>query len=173
MEHLSFTDAAEQVIREQNKPLSYSTIAEIALKKKLIRSEANDPALSMYVSLRSEIKRRSERKEPQRFLFLGKGVFSLEEIKAPVPNRTRDALQEVKESRQQASKTLYERLTKQNSGKEFEAMVADLVLKMGYTNVEVIGGSDEQGVDILCEKREGLVIERVAIQCKCKSMSQK
>lgn len=42
---------------------------------------------------------------------------------------------------------------------------------MGYQGVEVIAGKDDQGVDIVCEKRDGLLKTRVAIQCKCKAVS--
>jgi hypothetical protein len=53
-----------------------------------------------------------------------------------------------------------------------ETMVADLLVAMGY-HVQVIGGKDDQGVDILCEKREGLLKTRIAIQCNCKGLKQK
>lgn len=166
----SFTDAAEQIIREAGKALSYSQIAEIALKKKYIQSQAAAPAVGMYVSLRDEITRRAERNEPQRFVFLGNGMFSLAElIGMPLPDKTKNALEEVKESRKKSCQELYDQLTNGNHGKEFEVMVADLLLKMKYENVEVIGGADDQGVDIICEKRDGLTVEKVAIQCKCKS----
>ena len=52
-------------------------------------------------------------------------------------------------------------------------MVADLLVAMGYQAVEVIGGKDDQGVDIVCEKRDGVLKTRVAIQCKCKALNQK
>ena len=51
-------------------------------------------------------------------------------------------------------------------------MVADLLVAMGYQAVEVIGGKDDQGVDITCEKRDGVLKTRVAVQCKCKSLNQ-
>lgn len=47
-------------------------------------------------------------------------------------------------------------------GHEFEYFVADLLKKLGYTNVEVTRGSGDQGVDVLAEK-DGI---RYAIQCK-------
>lgn len=171
---LSFTDAAERIIREQSKALSHSRLAEIALEKKYIQSEAEDPAVGMYVSLRNEIKRRAERNEPQRFVFQGKGMFSLAElIGTPRPDKTKNALEEVRDSRKKSCQELYEKLTTANLGKEFERMVADLLLEMKYENVEVIGGADDQGVDIVCEKRDGLTVEKVAIQCKCKSSANK
>lgn len=165
---LSFTDAAEQIIRTEGKSVSYSKIAEIALARKYIQSEAADPALSVYVSLRTEIKKRSERNEPQRFIFLGNGLFSLKDF----TEKVKSALDQVRDSRRQACQKLYEALTKDDRGSEFEKMVSDLLLAMGYQNVNVIGGNDDQGVDITCERREGLMIERFAIQCKCKSLKK-
>jgi restriction endonuclease Mrr len=128
----------------------------------------------MYVSLRTEIKRRAERNEPQRFVFHGNGLFGLKDLAGPpIPVKTKTALEEVRESRGRACQLLFEQLTKGNHGSEFETMVSDLLLEMGYQNVNVIGGSDDHGVDIICEKREGVMVERFAIQCKCKSLNNK
>lgn len=48
-------------------------------------------------------------------------------------------------------------------GHQFEYWCADLLRKVGFVNVEVTQGSNDQGVDILAEK-DGI---RYAIQCKC------
>lgn len=37
----------------------------------------------------------------------------------------------------------------------------------------MIGGKDDQGVDIVCEKRDGVLKIRIAIQCKCKNLKSK
>jgi len=79
----------------------------------------------------------------------------------------------VKESRKEAAEQIYRRLTTTNNGPNFELMVADLLVAMGYQAVEVIGGKDDQGVDIICEKRDGILKTRIAIQCKCKALNQK
>lgn len=50
-------------------------------------------------------------------------------------------------------------------GLGFEYWCADLLTKMGYTNVEVTRGSGDQGVDVLAQK-DGI---KYAIQCKCYS----
>jgi len=63
----------------------------------------------------------------------------------------------VKESRKEAAEQIYRRLTTTNNGPNFELMVADLLVAMGYQAVEVIGGKDDQGVDIICEKRDGIL----------------
>lgn len=115
------------------------------------------------------MKRRENRGEPQRFLFLGDGLFSLVDLAAGSPTaKAKTALEQIRESRREAADDLYKRLTDTNNGPNFELLVADLLVAMGYQGVEVIGGKDDQGVDIVCEKRDGVLKTRVAIQCKCK-----
>ena len=50
-------------------------------------------------------------------------------------------------------------------GLDFEYWCADLLTKLGYTQVEVTRGSGDQGVDVLAQK-DGI---KYAIQCKCYS----
>ena len=173
-ETLSFTDAAEKLLRENGKPLSHKELAKRATAKKLIETESQTPHISMHVAIRSEMKRREQRGEPQRFLFLGDGLFSLVDLEAGTPTaKAKTALEEIRESRRAASDDLHKRLIGKNNGPNFELMVADLLVAMGYQGVEVIGGKDDQGVDILCEKRDGVLKVRVAIQCKCKDSNSK
>jgi hypothetical protein len=47
--------------------------------------------------------------------------------------------------------------------REFEEVVAELVVPLGYTGVRVVGGAADLGVDVLCLDRER---RKVAIQCK-------
>lgn len=51
------------------------------------------------------------------------------------------------------------------SGFEFEQFCADVLRKNGFHSVEVMGGSGDQGVDIIAVKNK----EQYAIQCKCYS----
>lgn len=171
---LSFADAAERILRQAGKPLTHKELAQKALDDHLIQTESSTPDISMHVSIRSEMKRRETRGEPQRFVFLGNGRFSLVDLIAGTPTqKTKTALDQVRESRSEAADELYKKLTAANNGPYFETMVADLLVAMGYQDVQVIGGKDDQGVDILCEKRDGLLKVRIAIQCKCKALNQK
>lgn len=171
---LSFVDAAEKILRQVGKPLTHKQLAAKAIDEDLVETESETPEISMHVSIRGEMKRRETRGEPQRFVFLGNGLFSLVDLVAGTPaGKTKSALDQVRESRVEASKELYQKLVSSNNGPNFETMVADLLVAMGYQDVQVIGGKDDQGVDILCEKREGLLKTRIAIQCKCKGLSQK
>ena len=47
--------------------------------------------------------------------------------------------------------------------REFEEAIADLIVPLGYTEIRVVGGAADLGVDVLCRDRQG---RRVAIQCK-------
>jgi HJR/Mrr/RecB family endonuclease len=173
-ESLSFADAAERLIRAAQKPLSHKELAKRAIAQGIVQTESGTPDISMHVSIRSEMKRREQRGEPQRFVFLGGGLFSLVDLVAGTPTeKTKSALDQVRESREEATADLFKKLTADNNGGNFELMVADLLVAMGYQAVEVIGGKDDQGVDILCEKRDGVLKTKIAIQCKCKSLSQK
>lgn len=51
------------------------------------------------------------------------------------------------------------------SGSEFEQFCADVLRKNGFHDVQVMGGSGDQGVDIVATKKK----LRYAIQCKCYS----
>ena len=171
---LPFAEAAAVVLAKAGKELSYREISDRALKDKLIYTEGKTPEASMYVALRFDIKRRDERGEPQRFQFLGKGKFTLVELVTGSPTKkTQSGIDAVKQSRFEALQAVYRLLTSKNNGDNFEQMVADLLIKMGYLNVDVIGGRDDQGVDILCEKRDGVTRTRIAVQCKCKDLKNK
>lgn len=171
---LSFTDAAEKILREVKNPLTHKQLAQQAIERDLVQTESETPDISMHVSIRSEMKRRETRGEPQRFVFLGNGLFSLVDLVAGKPaEKTRTALEQVRESRNAAAQDLLAKLVSANNGPNFETMVADLLVAMGYQDVQVVGGKDDQGVDILCEKRDGLLKTKIAVQCKCKGLNQK
>lgn len=69
--------------------------------------------------------------------------------KKPTPKQSKSALSSMA-------------LVDQMDGHEFERFTADLLRKLGYTQVEVTPGSGDQGVDVIAV-REG---KRYAIQCK-------
>ena len=171
---LSFEDAAEKILRAEGKPLSHKVLAQRALAQQLVETESQTPHISMHVSIRRDMKRREQREEPQRFVFLGDGVFSLVDIQTGLPTaKARSALEQIQESRKEATAELHKRLVSANNGPDFELMVADLLVAMGYEAVDVIGGKDDQGVDIVCEKRDGVLKTKIAIQCKCKATNLK
>jgi len=169
--HYSFADAAHVIMQDAGNPMHYANITEDAIKRELIVTEAKSPAVGMYISMRNDIKRRAQTGQPQRFYFHGAGRFSLAEILLqPGRKEEKTVFERVSESRQEASNLLYQRLTSRNQGENFELLISDLLTAMGYEDVEVIGGKDDQGVDIICSKRDGLSRTRIAVQCKCKTL---
>lgn len=56
------------------------------------------------------------------------------------------------------------------SGEEFEVIVRDLFLSLGYRNLERIGGSGDLGVDLVGRDSTGL---KVIVQCKRYGAGQK
>ena len=169
--HYSFADAAHVIVADKGEPMHYGEITKEAMGRELIVTEAKDPAVGMYISIRSDIKRRGQAGQPQRFYFHGRGRFSLADILLEGGRKEeKTVFGKVSESRREACNLLYQKLTSKNQGKNFELLISDVLTKMGYEDVEVIGGKDDQGVDIICSKRDGLSRIRTAVQCKCKTL---
>lgn len=166
---MSFVEAAEKVLTEEKKPLAYKEITSLAITKGYLITDSKSPEISMHVSLSTEIKRRKDRNEPQRFESLGQGYFRVIEQS----EETKTALQTVKDSRNEVIEKMFERLTSTDHGTDFEAMVGGLLNSLGYEEVEIIGGKDDQGVDLTCEKRDGITKIKFAIQCKCLNEKRK
>ena len=83
----------------------------------------------MHVAIRSDMKRREHRGEPQRFLFLGDGLFSLVDLAAGSPTaKAKTALEQIRESRREAADDRHKRLTETTNGANFDLMVADLLV---------------------------------------------
>jgi len=76
---LSYTDAAEQILRQndEQEPLHYREIAQRMLKLGLVATKSKTPDLTLSASIGSEIQRREKSNEPQRFVRLGHGLIGL------------------------------------------------------------------------------------------------
>jgi restriction endonuclease Mrr len=169
--HYSFVDAAQVILEGNADAMHYHDISDKAIKQKLIVTEGKTPAISMYIAIRNDIERRTQTGQPQRFAFLGAGRFSIADIAQERGGKQeKTVFEKVSESRKEACAQLYQKLTSKNLGDSFELMVSDLLRKMGYDDVEVIGGKDDQGVDIICSRRDGISKTRIAMQCKCKAL---
>ncbi|CAG0972057.1 hypothetical protein PHYC_01303 [Phycisphaerales bacterium] len=76
-EPMSFTEAAEFVLKKHGKPMHYSAITDEALKLKLIQTAGRTPEATMYAQIIQETQRREKRGEPQRFDRKGGGIVGL------------------------------------------------------------------------------------------------
>lgn len=81
-----FADAAEAVLCEAGRRLSFREIAETAIDRGYITSSARDPSASMAWAVKNDIKKRERSGDTQRFVRIGSAAT----IASPVvPSRRR------------------------------------------------------------------------------------
>ena len=159
---LSFTDAAERVLRQSGKhePLHYGTITERALALRLIRTEGRTPAATMYSVILSEIRRQEVRGESPRFVQHGRGMVGLS---AWLPT---EAAQLIEEQNREVRQSLLDR-ARSASPSAFENRVGELLAAMGFEEVEVTSASKDGGVDVRSTLVVGEAVRiRMAVQAK-------
>jgi hypothetical protein len=166
---MTWNDAAEQVLKKAGKPTDYKALATQILKDKLVQSESKTPHITLYASIALEGKAREERGIPLRF-FIDKGEVGLLEW-----GRTGSDVQilnQAEKLRKDAKSDLLKRLERL-PGPKFESFVEALLVKMGYEDVEVRGGSADEGIDLLCQMSQGINSVKTAVQAKCKQANKR
>ena len=140
---LSYTDAAERVLRENDgrEPLHYREIARRMLDLKLVETRAVTPAYTLNAAVGDEIRRRQEASRPQRFVRVGRGLIGLADAE---PEGVRKAIE--KENRQVRGDLMD--FLRSIDPTEFEHLVGELFNAMGAESVEVTRGSVDGGVDV-------------------------
>lgn len=159
---MSFTDAAERILSESvnQEPLHYAEITELALELGLICTKGRTPAATMYAMILTEIRRQEARGETPRFDRHGPGLVGLSawlpvEIAGLIEERNREV-----------RRGLLER-ARSTSPADFENLVGQLLVAMGFDNVEVTKVAGDGGIDA----RGTLVVGdsvriRMAVQAK-------
>ena len=159
---ISFTDAAERVLRESGgrEPMHYARITELALARGLIRTEGSTPAATMYSVILQERGRRDARGEPQRFVQHRRGLVGLA---AWVP---RGLAASIEQHNADVRRTLLERL-RASSPKDFEELVGEVLVALGFEEVSVTPLGGDGGVDVRGTLIVGEVVRiRMAVQAK-------
>ncbi len=159
---MSFTDAAEHILRESGgrEPMHYVRVTEIALKQGLIRTEGSTPAATMYSVILQEIRRREGRGEAQRFVQHGRGLVGLASW---VP---RGLAARIEEHNADVRLTLLERL-RSGSPAGFEELVGEVLVALGFEEVEVTPLGGDGGIDVRGTLVVGEVVRiRMAVQAK-------
>ena len=159
---LSFTDAAEQILRERGnrEPMHYRTITERALEFGLINSKGRTPQASMYAMILTEIKRHVSRGHSPRFVQHGRGMVGLASwTPSGVARLIEDQNREVREALLDWARSVLP--------DEFEQLVGELLVAMGFEEVEVTNSTGDGGIDV----RGTLVVDdavriRMAVQAK-------
>ena len=154
---LSFKEAARQVLTEISKPLSAAEITKIAFEKNLLATDGKTPAATMAAQIYLDI-----RDNPKsQFIKVKSGTFALRNQK-----ETSDGEAYVARHNQTVREMLLKHLHEIDP-KEFEYLIAALLDKIGFENVEVVGGTGDGGVDLVGTLTVGGITDvKTVIQAK-------
>ncbi len=159
---LSFTNAAEQILSESGgqEPLHYAEITQRALDQGLIRTEGRTPDATMYSMILTEVRRHEARGDSPRFVQHGRGMVGLT---AWLPIEVAGLIEE---RNSEVRRALLDR-ARSVSPTDFENLIGQLLVAMGFANVEVTNTSRDGGIDV-----RGTLIDsdsvriRMAVQVK-------
>lgn len=160
--HLSFTDAAEQVLERfgKKKPMHYRDLTKHALDAGWLETLGKTPEATMYSVLLVEVQRHTRRGSTPRFVLHGKGYVGLARWQAQGLGF------QIENHNEKVRKALHERI-RQLAPTDFEALVGQLLGAIGFADVEVTPASGDGGIDV----RGTLVVAdvirtRMAVQVK-------
>ena len=159
---MSFGDAAERILAgsPDQQPMHYAEITKLALDRGLIQTKGRTPAASMYASIHSEIRRQEENGESPRFVRPGRGMFGLtawlpDEVATLIEERNREVRQGLLDRARSAPPS------------DFESLVGQLLVEMGFEDVKVTSLSGDGGIDVRGVLVVGDAIRiRMAVQAK-------
>lgn len=159
---LSFSDAAEQVLREyaDQKPMHYRDITKRALDLHLIKTQGQTPENTLYTQLFYDIKRNSQRGDLSRFEMLGDGYFGLTEW------HDQGLVYEIERHNNETKKQLHNCLLEMSPA-AFETLIGNLLTAIGFDSVSVTKVSGDGGIDVRGTLVVGEVIKtKMAVQVK-------
>lgn len=159
---LSFSDAAEQVLREyaDQKPMHYRDITKRALDLHLIKTQGQTPENTLYTQLFYDIKRNSQRGDLSRFEMLGDGYFGLTEW------HDQGLAYEIERHNNETKKQLHNCLLEMSPA-AFETLIGNLLTAIGFDSVSVTKVSGDGGIDVRGTLVVGEVIKtKMAVQVK-------
>ena len=153
---LSFTDAAQKVLEVFGKrqPMHYRKITECAIKEGWLVSNGKTPEASLYAQVITEIQRCQRRGETQRFVQCGKGFIGLSQWEG------NSLAFQIEQHNKMISQELKKRLQAMSPG-EFEELIAQLLPKMGFEEVELTPLSKDGGIDV-----RGIMVTNNVIRTK-------
>jgi hypothetical protein len=158
---LSFADAAEAVLREHSKgaPMHYRRITELAISHGLISPGGLTPEASLNAAITQEIKRRDAADREQRFRAYGRGMYGLAAPSDPLGGAIDRKNAEVRSRLRALLAELHPQL--------FESLIGELLVALGFVDVEVTRYSKDGGIDLRATLAVGGVTDvKTAIQVK-------
>jgi restriction system protein len=158
----SFTDAAELVLEKySNKnPMHYREITDKIIELSLVKTEGKTPEASLYALILTEIKRQVKRGDSPRFVKYGKGYVGLRKWLGE------GLAFQIQRHNTEVTRKLHARLHATDPA-EFESLIAQLLVALGFEDVLVTTYSNDGGIDVRAVLVVGDVIRtRMAIQVK-------
>lgn len=159
---LSFLDAAAQVLERfgRKEPMHYKEITRLAMAHDLIATEGKTPEASLLAQIGTDLERRERRGEKPRFTRHGRGYIGLARWTA------KGLTFQIEQHNVSVRKELHAWIRSRSSS-GFEQLARTLLMKLGFEEVEVSGGSGDGGIDVLGVMVTGDVIRtRMAVQVK-------
>lgn len=160
--HVSFTDAAEQVLSRlgDGQPMHSREITAKALELGLIRTSGRTPEATMYASVMEEIQRYKKRGEQPRFHMPGKSMIGLaKSLPVGIPSQ-------VDQHNRKVRTQLHAKLMAMTWG-EFEDLVGVLLAELGFEEVAVTPRRGDKGIDVRGTLVVGDAVRiRMAVQVK-------
>ena len=159
---LSFNDAAEAVLERfgKQKPMHYRVITHKILELGLVNTQGETPEATLYAQLLTETKRRAKRGDPPRFVMHGKGLVGLAKWDSG------SLAYQIEQHNEQVRRKLHSRLLEMPPA-DFEALIGQLLVVLGFDDVEVTARSGDGGIDVRGTLVVGDVIRtRMAVQVK-------
>jgi len=140
MNKLSFKEAALKILKEADEPLSAKEITKIALSEGMIETIGDTPEATMAAKLYTDINNNSSSKLKK----IGRGLFALKNQK----ESAKSPLLAIQSQNDLVKKNLIEKIQDMDPY-QFEYLVAELLQKIGYENVEVTKRSGDKGIDVV------------------------
>ena len=161
-EKLSFTDAAELILDEQDdkQPVQYRELMQRILDRRLLTTKSQSPEATLYASLYQEIQRYEKLSETPRFIIQHGGMIGLTKwlpkgLEGDIFNRNNRIRTE-----------LLKKLKKMDPA-EFEKLIELLLVRMGFEEVETTSYRGDGGIDVRGTLVVGDVIRtKMAVQVK-------
>ncbi len=140
MKKLSFKKAAAKILKTAEEPLSAKEITQIALDEDIIVTSGATPEATMAAQLYTDIN-----KNPStQFKKVGRGLFALKQQ----TESSKSPLLAIQNQNELVRKNLKEKIHEMDPF-QFEYLVAELLEKIGYENVEVTSRSGDKGIDVV------------------------
>jgi restriction system protein len=159
---MTYLEAAEAVLtsRPDREPMSYREITRLAIDDGYLSARGLTPEQTMYVSLITDVERRKERGDPERFIRLPEGLFGLASWSDS------GAAGGIQSENREVRKVLHARLLEMHPA-AFEGLIGSLLERLGFADVEVTKPSGDDGVDVRAVLVVGGAIKvQTAVQVK-------